>query len=286
MLLRFVDGQIGIIALIKRVLLMCAMVVSGLSIEVVAAPTADKWAFWDQSDPSSTAIIDHSLWQQVLDSYLNVGDDGINRFAYKGVDSSGKQQLSAYLRQMAQIDSRAYNASEQQAYWINVYNALTVNVVLKYPKKKSILRMGEQIFSVGPWDDTVYEVAGQELTLNDIEHRILRPIFKDHRVHYAVNCASIGCPNLGAKAFAGAELEAQLARQEREYISHPRGVTFDKKGRLKLSQIYEWYGSDFAADEARLITHLAVRHETLGAKLAVYSGKVSYHYDWDLNTAD
>ena len=251
-----------------------------------AAPAPEAWEIWDKADNSSEAVIDHSLWQAVLDSHLKPSADGINRFAYKALAAEGADTLKRYLAAMAKIDPRNYNAAEQQAYWINVYNAVTVNEVLKYPSKNSILRMGERFFSVGPWDDKVFEVAGEELTLNDIEHRILRPIFKDHRVHYAVNCASIGCPNLGAVAFSGAELEAQLANQERDYLNHPRGLTFDKKGRLQLSQIYEWYGSDFAEDEKALVAHLAERHATLGDKLKVYTGDVTYDYDWDLNSAN
>ena len=260
-------------------LVLCATLANG-------APAPDKWAVWDEIDAASTATIDHSQWQAVLDTYLKPGDDGINRFAYKEVSGAGLESLQVYLQAMAEIDPRGYNAQEQQAYWINLYNALTVDLVLKYPKKKSILRMGERFFSIGPWDDKVYTVAGEELTLNDIEHRILRPIFKDHRVHYAVNCASIGCPNLAAEAFTGAQLEAQLAAQEQNYINHPRGVSLDSRGRLKLSQIYEWYRDDFAQNEAGLIQHLAERHATLGEQLGAYSGKVKYDYDWDLNTAN
>ena len=251
-----------------------------------AAPAPEAWEIWDQADNSSEAVIDHSLWQTVLDDYVKPSADGINRFAYKALAAEGADTLKRYLAAMAKIDPRNYNVAEQQAYWINVYNAVTVNEVLKYPSKSSILRMGDRFFAVGPWDDEVFEVAGEDLTLNDIEHRILRPIFKDHRVHYAVNCASIGCPNLGTVAFSGAELESQLANQERDYLNHPRGVTFDKKGRLKLSQIYEWYGTDFAEDEEGLVAHLAERHATLGDKLKAYTGDVTYDYDWDLNSAN
>ena len=145
--------------------------------------------------------------------------------------------------------------------------------------------MGERFFAVGPWDDEVFEVAGKDVTLNDIEHRILRPIFQDQRVHYAVNCASIGCPNLGKTAFAAAELDAQLTAAEAGYINHERGVTIDSKGRVKLSQIFEWYVDDFAEDEEGLLAYLAERHETLADTLESYDGKVKYDYDWDLNRA-
>ena len=256
-----------------------------LSIVVSAAPAPDKWQLWDTMAAESTATIDHSLWQSVIDEYLQANPDNINRFAYAALAGNDEEPLSAYLTAMAAIDPRDYNGAEQQAYWINVYNALTVNLVLKYPNKKSILRMGERLFSVGPWDDEIYEVAGQALTLNDIEHRILRPIFQDHRVHYAVNCASIGCPNLAAVAFDSARLDAQLAAAEAAYINHPRGVSFSETGRLQLSQIYQWYVDDFAADEAALVQYLAARHSSLGDKLKQFVGKISYSYDWDLNKA-
>ena len=251
-----------------------------------AAPAPEPWAFWDGANAESEAVIDHSLWQVVLDSYLKASPDGINRFAYTALGAAGSSQLDDYLTQMAQLDPRDYNTAEQQAYWINVYNALTVKEVLKYPKKKSILRMGAKFFAIGPWDDEIYQVAGKDLTLNDIEHRILRPIFKDQRVHYAVNCASIGCPNLGAKVFTGADLEAQLAAGEQDYLSHDRGVTFTSKGRLKLSQIFEWYGSDFADTEEGVVAYIAEHHPTLGDKIKAYSGSVKYAYDWDLNAAN
>lgn len=256
-----------------------------LPVVAAAAPSAEKWAYWEQSNATSTSTIDHALWQGVLDKYLRPSPDNINRFAYSAVAGEGRAQLTNYLSAMAAVDPRDYNSAEQQAYWINVYNALTVDVVLRYPKKNSILRMGERFFSSGPWDDEVITVAGKALTLNDIEHRILRPIFQDHRVHYAVNCASIGCPNLAATAFSGAQLNEQLAAAQTSYINHPRGVALDTKGNLQLSQIYNWYADDFAKDEAGLVRYLAEHHETLGSTLVNFSGKVSYDYDWDLNKA-
>jgi len=267
----------------RQFFIVCAAVLTLFSGFANAAPAPEKWAFWDKINAESTATIDHRLWQAVLDKYLVKSDDGVNRFSYASVSGEGRQQLTAYLDAMADIDPRDYNGAEQQAYWMNVYNALTVDVVLQYPKKKSILRMGEKFFSIGPWDDDVFEVAGEDLTLNDIEHRILRPIFQDQRVHYAVNCASIGCPNLGKTAFAAAELDAQLAAAEAGYINHPRGVTIDQKGRVQVSQIFEWYVDDFAEDEAGLLQYLAGHHTTLADQLTNYEGKVKYEYDWDLN---
>ena len=173
-----------------------------------------------------------------LDQYVTLHNDGITRVNYAGAAGEGHALLRNYLRQVTQIDPRGLNRNEQMAYWINLYNALTVDIVLQHPQKKSIKRMGARLFSFGPWDDPVIKIAGQTLTLNDIEHRILRPIWQDHRIHYAVNCASVSCPNLSAIAFSGALLEPALSAAERTYINHPRGVSVDNPDSLTLSSIF------------------------------------------------
>ncbi len=169
------------------------------------------------------------------------------------------------------------------AYWINLYNALTVEVVLSYPGKDSILGMGRKLLVSGPWDDELVEIAGEAVSLNDIEHRILRPIFRDHRIHYAVNCASISCPNLVPEAYTRANIERLLSANETSYINHPRGVAFDARGRLVLSQIYQWYRDDFASDRKALLAYLSRRHHGLAEELRSYDGRIKYAYDWTLN---
>lgn len=105
---------------------------------------------------------------------------------------ASKQQLKRYIQQMASLDPRDYKKQEQFAYWVNLYNALTVQLVLDNYPTSSIKKLGKGFFSFGPWDDDIIRVAGKKLTLNDIEHRILRPIWRDKRIHYVVNCASLG----------------------------------------------------------------------------------------------
>ena len=273
-------GGLEIWGLALVVLLTAALV----SRPVQAAPEA--WALWDVADDASTAVVDHSAWANWLDIYLTPGDDGVNRLRYRAIDAAGKAKLDNYVAALAATDPRTLNRSEQFAYWANLYNAVTVQVVLKYPKKKSILRMGEGLFTItGPWDDDAVRVVGETLTLNDIEHRILRPIFQDERVHYAVNCASIGCPNLRSTPFTGAQLDAQLAAAERDYLTHDRGLKLDGNT-LRLSKIFKWYREDFAASESELIAYLAKRHPTLGDALGAFDGRVRYDYDWNLNAAE
>ena len=254
------------------------------SMTTQAAPKADLWPLWDQADAQSTQVVDHGKWQQFLDLYLHESPDGINRLAYEQVASGdGAALLDAYIAETTSIDPRLLNKDEQIAYWVNMYNALTVKVVLQYPSKGSILRMGKKLFVFGPWDDKVATIAGEELTLNDIEHRILRPIWNDHRIHYAVNCASIGCPNLAKMAYTGANAESLLAEGERDYLQHERGITL-KGRRVTISQIFEWYGVDFGSNEQDVLRYLAQHHEGLAAVEDLSKLKVKYDYDWKLNS--
>ena len=141
---------------------------------VQAAPSADLWDFWQQHDKDSDVSVDHSTWQNLLDAYVSQAPSGINLVDYEAIGQSGRDQLITYIEQLTALDPRTLNKDEQFAYWVNLYNALTVEVVLRYPKKNSILRMGKKFLSIGPWDDKLLEIAGQAITLNDIEHRILR----------------------------------------------------------------------------------------------------------------
>lgn len=256
------------------------------SVAANAAPKAKVWSFWDKSNENSSEVIDHSPWEQILTTYLvNNHESGVNLFNYAGVSEQDAALLEEYLDAMQSLDPRTYNRSEQQAYWINLYNALTVQVILDEYPIKSILKAGKGLINIfGPWDDDVAEIAGEELTLNDIEHRILRPIWNDDRLHFAVNCASIGCPNLQPVAFTADNTEAMLQAAAHEYLSHPRGAHFDKKGRLVLSQIFEWYGVDFGDNEQEVIRKISqYAPAELGEKMRNHKGKVKYDYDWGLN---
>ena len=118
-----------------------------------AAPDKELWSFWNIRDDTSTVALDHSIWQGFLDLHVEDAADGIHRVAYhKAAEETGRAILAVYLVKMQGIDPRQLNGAEQLAYWINLYNALTVQVILNYPRKSSILRMGKAFFSSGPWD--------------------------------------------------------------------------------------------------------------------------------------
>ena len=247
---------------------------------------------WNASDESNLAHVDHRAWQEILNDYLREHDSGVNRFDYAALkaNAGGTAKLDSYLTYLQSFDPRTYSRSEQKAYWINFYNALTVQVVVDaYPVdsikdiSKSLLGKLGRIFG-GPWDDVHAKVAGFDLTLNNIEHGILRPIWKDNRIHYAVNCASYGCPNLSATAFTAENTGELLDAGARAYVNHPRGVDFVDDDFLVISSIYKWYVADFGGTEKSVIEHLVTyADKALATRLRKFAGSVDYEYDWSLN---
>jgi Protein of unknown function, DUF547 len=252
-----------------------------------AAPSADPWPFWFENDAESSTAVDFGFWNVFLSHYLKPGSDGINRVAYGAVTSADREALERGLARLTALPIRRYARSQQMAYWINLYNALTVDTVLNHYPVGSIrdISISPGLFNAGPWDRKLVTVEGQALSLNDIEHRILRPIWHDPRVHYALNCASLGCPNLASTAYEGNHLDAMLDIAARAYVNHPRGVAL-RDGKLTVSSIYRWYEVDFGGSDAGVIEHLKRYAEPpLKAALTGISKIADDHYDWRLNDA-
>ena len=253
-------------------------------------PKSKLIATWDASDETSVARIDHGSWQNTLDLYLRVHSSGINRFDYAALKASAKDRagLADYLAYLQRLDPRDYSRAEQKAYWINLYNALTVHVVLEAYPIDSIRDISDSflggLISSGPWGDVIAHVAGLDLSLDNIEHGILCPIYRDNRIHYAVNCASLGCPNLLPTAFTAANTETLLDTGAREYVNHPRGVDFVDDDSIVISSIYDWYVEDFGGSEEGAIKHLIqYADKELAERLRSFEGSVDYDYDWGLN---
>ena len=253
-----------------------------------AAPEADLWERWTEHDPASTATVDHGPWSRLLARFVRPGPDGANRFAYAEIDAAARAALDAYVASLAGARPGALARPEQKAYWINFYNALTVRTVLDRYPVESIrdIDISPGWFSDGPWGAALVEVEGEAVTLDDIEHRILRPIWRDPRLHYALNCAAAGCPELAAEAYRADALEAQLDRAARAYVNHPRGVEATADGGVLLSSIFDWYAEDFGAGRAELFAHLARYAEADLAAALTRGPRISgYRYDWALNDA-
>ncbi len=253
----------------------------------LAAPKADLWDRWLPHEPTSTVKVDHKAWDSFLKSSLVLGDDGVNRIAYGKVSAADRKALDGYVAGLAKTSVKKLNRAEQRAYWINMYNALTVKVILDHYPVKTIrdIDISPGFFSDGPWGKKLLTIDGAKVSLDDVEHRILRPIWKDPRIHYAVNCASIGCPNLQADAYTSDNVEKLLDKAAREYVNHSRGVQVKGK-RLVVSSIYEWFASDFGSKDQAVIEHLKEYAEPeLRSKLEPLSRISSHEYDWALNDA-
>ncbi len=247
-----------------------------------AAPKADYWVFWDKHDSSSQFTVDHAHWDNFLKRYISEDQD-LNMYVldYRKVTKVDKKALKNYLKSLQALNPRSYNRNEQFAYWVNLYNALTVDLILDNYPVASIRKIGGW-FGLGPWDSDIAKVAGKKLTLNDIEHRILRPIWKDNRIHYAVNCASISCPDLFPAAWVGSTVETMLEQAARRYARQRKGIELNGN-KLKLSSIYNWYRDDFG-NRQQLLKHLArYAPKDLSAELAGFKGDIEYRYNWSLN---
>src|SRR3990170_4694169 len=264
-----------------------ALSVFGASLPTVAYGDPAQDLFRAPAE-GSTEIVDHAPFDQLLQTYVKPGADGLNRVDYAALKKGGLQSLRSYIQTLEQVDPASLNRNEQFAFLANLYNAKTLEIVAsRYPVKsiKDISLGGGVLASLagGPWKAKVVEIQSVELSLNDIEHGILRPIFKDPRVHYAVNCASIGCPNLGTEAFTGAKLNEQLDAAARAYVNHPRGVDVRSDG-LVASSIYSWFADDFGGTEEAVLSHLKKYAEPeLRARLAGSASITDYAYDWSLN---
>ena len=248
------------------------------------APKSDLLIQWQESNETNTTAIDHSQWQAVLDKYLKTHDSNINRVDYKALQADGADQLNDYLDSLFDIDPREYNKKEQFAYWVNLYNAATAALIIENYPVESITKIKDSILAFGPWDQQWLEIGDEVLSLNDVEHRILRPIWKDNRIHYAVNCASLSCPNLSPLAFTSQNTEIQLKNLANDYINHPRGVSVIND-RLHVSSIYDWYKGDFGNNNQELLEHFLQHadHDLKSQLLNLKNPSYKDDYDWQLN---
>ncbi|WP_421726154.1 DUF547 domain-containing protein [Bauldia sp.] len=235
-----------------------------------------------------------SIYDNLLDRYVVVGDDGVARVRYaawkRNADDLGR--LNAIIAALSDEAPSTLQPSAAFAYWTNLYNTLTLKVVLDaYPVRsiKNIKSTGTgfdlKAFS-GPWRTKLVEVEGVPMSLDDIEHDTMRPTFRDPRVHYAVNCASIGCPNLKGTAWRAATLDADLNAAARAYVNHPRGVTIRRGRSLRVSSLYRWFKEDFGSSDAGVIRHMqGYADEPLASQLGGFSRIGGTDYDWSLNDA-
>lgn len=259
--------------------------IGGSSIPVAAQESAGN--IWSMHQPNSTVGVDHGLWDYFLNKYVVTDPHGLNRVDYQNVTAQDRQYLQQYLQQLQSTDVRQLNRDQQLAYWLNFYNAQTAETVLGAYPVRSIRQIKESFFEVmGPFNIPVVTVLGQTLSLSDIENNVVRANWGDPRIHYALNCASYGCPNLDSRAWQAPDLDARLDHAARQFINSGRAVKVGVLGSVSASKIFKWYKDDFGGSDETVLAHIG--QYASGDLAAALNGRrriAYYFYDWSLNDA-
>jgi hypothetical protein len=228
------------------------------------------------------ATFDHADWNRILAAATRQG-----LVDYRYVQDH-RPELDAYLSRVASADLGKLARPQLEALLINAYNALTIRSILDHPTVASIRDIP------GVWGKVTHVVGGHEVTLDQIEHNLLRPFFKDPRIHFAVNCASMSCAPLASEAWDGDRIAEQLDAAARRFLSDPRQVRLEG-GTLRLSSYFKWYGGDFTAEGWRPragtipeFVALYAAPEVAAAIRSAGSGvKIDFlDYDWKLNASE
>jgi len=231
--------------------------------------------------PAGTYDSTHARWDHVLHQYVRAG-----AVDYTGLRGAGRAELDAYLGELSSVTTTSsWSREEALAFWIDAYNAWTVKLIVDHPGVTSI----KKITTVtSPWKLSFIPMratgGAETISLDDIEHGVIRPRFADPRIHVAVVCASISCPSLRAEAYVAGKVEAQLDDQARAFLADPTRNTVDAERKvLRISSIFDWYGKDFEATGG--VSAFVQKYGTPALAQAAREGwKVEYmDYDWGLN---
>ena len=236
--------------------------------------------------PAAAQDDPHAAFDDFLASYV-VERDGMTLVRYGAVTEEDAGVLEAYIDALEAMTPSQMPRDAQLAYWFNLYNAAIIDVVLDNYPIDSIKEVGGGVFNRGPWKDEVVTVEGRAMSFDDIEHGTVRATFEEPRVHYAFNCASIGCPDIRASAWRAKTLDADLDAAARAYVGSDRGVRVDGRGRVTASSIYKWFQEDFGGSAEGVLEHVSAyavgdKQEALDAA----DGIRRYDYDWSLNVAE
>lgn len=249
---------------------------------------------------SHAAVFDHShaAWTSLLKRHVVLLRGGqASQVRYAGF-SKDRGDLTTYLSSLSAVTSDGFSAfslAQRQAFLINAYNAFTVELILtKYPDLTSIKELGSILSS--PWKPKWIPLLGSKVSLDDIEHGMLRKrgVYDDPRVHFAVNCASIGCPMLREEAFVATRIDAQMEEQTSRFMADRTRNRFDEfSARLQLSSIFDWYSDDFKRGDRGIASlqsfaglHADLLSDSASARDRLRSGRfdISFlKYDWSLN---
>lgn len=225
------------------------------------------------SDPPS-----HDAFNELLKKYVD--DKGLVN--YKGLKAE-RSKLKAYLSLLEKgAPTKTWSENEKLAYWINAYNAYTLDLILEHYPVKSIKDIGSSIqipFVNTPWDIKFIKIAGEEYDLNNIEHGIIRKEFDEPRIHFALVCAAVSCPKLQSEAYSPVKLDAQLTRAATEFLANKKKNDIKGPNEATLSKLFSWYGGDFKK-KTTLVDYI---NQYAPTKLNKDADIDFMEYSWELN---
>lgn len=266
-----------------------------LAVTLLATALASTTAL-AQSSPNATPAASMEMTAEMTDTatayndllsrYVAAPDAmGVARFDYSALHGSKADRaiLTDYIKHLEAQTPSTMTDAQAVSYWANLYNSLTVQVIIENYPVKSIREIKSGLFSIGPWKKTVTKVEGKKLSLDNIEHDIMRVDYPSPHIHYMVNCASVGCPNLKDSLWRAETMDAEREQAARDFINSQRGVSVGPKG-LTVSSIYKWFKEDFGDNDTERLAHFrAFADAELAAAIDGGAKVVGDDYDWSLN---
>ncbi|MFB2835845.1 DUF547 domain-containing protein [Floridanema evergladense] len=229
-------------------------------------------------------MIDFTIWDRLLRQYV----DDFGRVNYLSWKKENHQSLNNWLKDLEDLNySPSSNANEQLALWINLYNAFTISTILgRYPIKSILpkfLGISNWLAFLWFFNRPAYKFAGNRYSLGKIEHGILRNQLQDPRIHFAIVCASIGCPLLRNSAYFPETVQEQLAEDASRFINNQEKVRYDSQNRILFcSKIFKWYRQDFLAVSPTIPDFIRTHLKT-DLPIDAQTPIAYLHYDWSLN---
>jgi len=266
-----------------RLLLMALVTVASMT-AVAAEPQPSRLTqHWSAHDNDSTATINYSAFADFLDKYVVVRDDAPNLVRYQDVTAADHKRLQTCIQQLATIPLAQYSRKVQLAYWINLYNAALLNLVLDHYPVDSVRDITWGQAKV--WEIPVVQVDGYRVSLATIRFDILKPIWQQSLIYYGLSSAALGGPGLRAQPYTADGIQLQLRANAKKYVNSSQGLRI-KDDQLIVSSFFKRYRDAFGRSDTALISQLREHAApALSARLDVFDTISKFTFDWDLNSA-
>ncbi len=273
------------LAQICRTFLLATVCVSIASLSHSAIGGSPVYVGTKASQNVSIDKIDHSVWSGLLAKHVD--SDGMVDYRTWKATAADVRALDQYLRHLSTASPKVVAARNAKlAFWINAYNAVTIRGILREYPTTSIRNHAAKFFGYNIWKDLKLHVGGTPYSLEDIEHETLRKM-SEPRIHFAIVCASIGCPRLLNEAYVADRIEDQLTMNAKDFFSRTQNFRYSAGSkRFQLSSILSWFDEDFGSSNKQMLETIAPWLPTTKAQAVAKSGSVSVSYltyDWKLN---